>query len=223
MSPSRSGDEVDLPGVAAAPTTRQAPNALGERERARRRPRARARARPRSRRRRRPRGRGRRSRRPSSRSRTAPPTSQAALAGERRARDVQRRGHAGSPSRWYARGTRARDPAGDLVVDRAEPRGELLGEDPLAALAPISTASSPARDAGVRAEVDGDVVHRDRADERHAAAADQHLGVVRQRRAARRRRSRSASCRASVGALGRRSAARSRRSRPARSGLTSAT
>ena len=55
--------------------------------------------------------------RPSSRSRTAPPTSHAVLAGQRLARGLAapRR----SPSR-STRGTRARDPAGHLVVDRAE-------------------------------------------------------------------------------------------------------
>ena len=50
--------------------------------------------------------------------------------------------------RDQARGTRARDAAGDLVVDRAEPARPLLGEDPLAALRADQDRLLAALDAG---------------------------------------------------------------------------
>ena len=86
--------------------------------------------------------------------------------------EVPREAHARHP------GHPRRDPAGDLVVDRAEPRRDLLGEDRVLALGADQHGLVAGLDLGLRAEVDGHVVHRDGADERVAATADQHLGVV---------------------------------------------
>ena len=118
--------------------------------------------------------------------------------------------------RGGSRGTRGVIAARDLVVDRLEAPRELLGGDPLAR--PARRSASPARRAArgasaLRAEVDGDVVHADGADEREARARDQHVGSCSTARAASRRRSRSAAPRSRCRAR-RRSGARSRRSRP---------
>ena len=67
---------------------------------------------------------------------------------------------------------------------------------------PMRTAGSPTAAAASAPDVERDVVHADRADERQAPPADQHVGVVREPAAARRRRSRSARSRACVGSLG---------------------
>ena len=66
--------------------------------------------------------------RPSSLSRTAPPTSQASSPVERLPRDLERLAHCDVAPR-HAR----RDPARDLVVDRAERARPVLGEDALVA------------------------------------------------------------------------------------------
>ena len=79
-------------------------------------------------------------------------------------------------------GTRADDPARDLVVDRAHPPRQLLGEDAVAAAGADEDRLAAAR-RRVVPEVDGDVVHRHGADDRHAAAGDEHVGVVGQRAA----------------------------------------
>src|SRR3954462_3914349 len=68
------------------------------------------------------------------------------------------------------------DPAGDLVVDRAECARPVLGEDALAAAGADQHGLGPALD-GLVAEVDGDVVHRDPARERDAAGAPRRLAV----------------------------------------------
>ena len=170
MSPSRSGHEVDVPAVA----------------RARRRARPRTRRRARTRRRRSARAIVRAASRgsPSSAMSTSSvgaaeqPVAHGAAdeprlaAGERLAGGLERLvRHAVLPR--HAR----RDAARDLVVDRPEPRGELLGEDPLAAAGADQHRLGAALDRLV-AEVDGDVVHRDGAHQRHAAAVDEHVGVV---------------------------------------------
>src|SRR5207344_1282166 len=67
---------------------------------------------------------------------------------------------------------------GDLVVDRAQAGGDLLGADRLAALLADQDRLVAGLDVRLGAEVDGDVVHRDGADQRVAPTADQDLGVV---------------------------------------------
>src|SRR4029079_15736830 len=67
---------------------------------------------------------------------------------------------------------------GGLVVDGPEPLRPLFGEDRLFALAADQHRFGPGDDLRLGPEVDGDVVHRDRADHRVALAADQDLGVV---------------------------------------------
>ena len=99
-------------------------------------------------------------------------------AGQRLARAALRAAPAHRVLPRHARG----DPARDLVVDGAEPPGDLLGQDPLAAAGADQDGLGAARHRLV-AEVDGDVVHRDGPDQRHAAAVDQHVGVVGQRAA----------------------------------------
>ena len=164
MSSSRSGDEVDVPGAVRAD---DAPRAERARQLERRAARLRA-----PRRARRAAGRRARARsrsivaRPSSRSRTAPPTIQASRPGEDVAGGLDRRACHRRAS--CSRGTRAADPARDLVVDRAEPPRPLLREHPLAALARRAGRPRAPTPGGSRAEVDGDVVHRDRPDQRHA-------------------------------------------------------
>ena len=124
-------------------------------------------------------------------------------------------------SRLARRGPAATEPspAGDLVVDRLQPPCQLLGRDPLVALRADQHRRRPRPHLGLGAEVDRDVVHRDRADQRVAAAADQHLAVVGERRAARRRRSRSGSTPTHVSAGALPASGRSRRWSPAREPL----
>ena len=96
-----------------------------------------------------------------------------------------------------------RDPGGDLVVDRPQSSRELLGEDPLAALGRRSDHHlGPGRDLGLRPEVDRQVVHRDRPDDRSPPAPDEHARRCRSAPVARRRRSRSAATPIAVGASG---------------------
>src|SRR4051794_1187141 len=71
-------------------------------------------------------------------------------------------------------------PARDLVVDRPEPLGHLLTEDASLPLPPDQHRPLSRFDVGVRAEVDREVVHADRADHRAPLALHQHLAVVRQ-------------------------------------------
>ena len=120
----RSGDEVDLPGVVGpddAPGAERRPTARTRGPAARR-----PRERPRPPRATSPATRdvdvgGRRA--PSSRSRTAPPTSHArAPASASRASSSGVAQLSAARRRGGARAGRARDPAGHLVVDRAEPR-----------------------------------------------------------------------------------------------------
>ena len=110
--------------------------------------------------------------RPSSRSRTAPPTSQTPP--RRPAPRCATRERFTAHTRAGRAGTEA---ARDLVVDRAERARPVLGQDPLAAAGAEQHGLGAALDRLV-AEVDGDVVHRDGARERDAAAADQHLGAA---------------------------------------------
>ena len=70
-------------------------------------------------------------------------------------------------------------PQTHLVADRAEARGPLLGRDPLVAL-PAEQHDLVAALHRVVAAVDHQLVHRDGADDRPAAAADQHVAVRRQ-------------------------------------------
>ena len=207
--------------------TRQAPNASDSSNAGPRAARARARARPPRGRRPRRRGRGRSVGRPSSASRTAPPTSHArAPAGARARRATRRRGGrliGAARRRGDRRAARAAEPAGDLVVDRPEAPRDLLGADALAALRADQDGLVADRRGRRRADVDRDVVHADGADERArarrrsstsalfvsarrtaVAVADRHVASVRRR-------------------ARRRSAGRSRRSAPAAIGLTAAT
>ena len=77
---------------------------------------------------------------------------------------------------WHPR----RDPAGDLVVDRLQAAGHLLAQDPIVALGTDQHRRRAGLHARGRAQVDGHVVHRDRADERVSLAAHQCLAVVRE-------------------------------------------
>jgi hypothetical protein len=79
----------------------------------------------------------------------------------------------------HARRQRTRD----LVVDRVLSARDLLRGYPLAALEPDQDRALAAQLRGllVRAEVGCDAVHADGADERMATAAEEHVGVVRQR------------------------------------------
>ena len=128
-SPSRSAHEVDVPGAGRGPTTRQAPNAPESSNAVPRAARAIARGRRlgvagHARRR------GRSSSRPSSAVAHGAADEPRRLAGQRLARGLER------VASWRVDPRHARrDPAGHLVVDRAEPPRDLLGEDPLAALA----------------------------------------------------------------------------------------
>ena len=166
--------EVDVPAAsrgrrrATPPKASESSNAVPRRARARSRGR-RVRVARDARRRSRP------SARPSRRSRTAPPTSHAVSPASAARAASSGVGH----GPWTARHAR-RDAARDLVVDRAEPPRPLLGEDPLTALGADQDRLGAARDGRV-AEVHGDVVHRDGADERHATPADEHVGVVGER------------------------------------------
>ena len=99
--------------------------------------------------------------------------------GEDLARGVERRSRRRPAAVVRPRHARG-DPAGDLVVDRREPPRPLLGEHPLAALRAEQHDRRAAR-RRLGTQIDGDVVHRDRADHRHAAAVHQHVAVVRQR------------------------------------------
>ena len=215
--------DVDLPGASRAPTTRQAPNssesakhaappaARGDRARRlapgrRRRPRrGRASRAP-------ARGRGSRRRRATPR---GPPSASRAQPRSGVSHALARSTLADAVAVVDARHAR-RQPAGDLVVDRAQPPRDLLGGDPLAR--PARRSAPPARRAGARAlgvgaEVDRHVVHAHRADQRAAARRRRARRRCSTARAASRRRSRSAARRARCRAR-RRSAARSRRSRP---------
>ena len=119
--------------------------------------------------------------RPRAASRTAPPAIQiSALVPQRPpGKADQRRGvETLGETQALHPGDAGRDPAGDLVVDRAQPPGQILGEDRLPALRADQHRLCAGLDVGVGTEVDGHVVHRDRADQGKAAAADEHLGVV---------------------------------------------
>ena len=95
----------------------------------------------------------------------------------------------------HARG----DPAHDLVVDRVEPPWPAPRRSGARRRrARSASPASPTVHRRLGTEVDRDVVHADGADERVAPAADQHVAVVGQRRAGRRRRSRSAASRSRV-------------------------
>ena len=91
---------------------------------------------------------------------------------ERRGAEVVGEAHAG------LRGTRGRDPAGDLVVDRVEAGGELLRADLLLALAPDQHRLRAGLHRGLGTEVDRQVVHRDRPHQGVAAAVDEDIAVV---------------------------------------------
>ena len=138
---------------------------------ARRRARASARA-ARSRRRRRRRGRsppcrGRAAGRGRRRRRATP-----ASAGERDARGGQRLALTlGRPVAVVGARDARREPAGDLVVDRAQPPRDLLGRDALVAVGADQHRLVARADRRLGAEVDGDVVHAHGAHERVAGAA----------------------------------------------------
>src|SRR5690606_25391836 len=68
------------------------------------------------------------------------------------------------------------DRAHDLVADRAEPVGPVLGADLLVALAAQQHDLVADRDRQI-ADVDHQLVHRDDAHDRAAASADQHVGA----------------------------------------------
>ncbi len=91
---------------------------------------------------------------------------------DRRRGKLLERAHPGHPR--HPRGDRT----GDLVVDRLQAVRDLLGEDPLLALATDQNRLLARFDVGLRSEVDRDVVHRHSADERMAAAAYEDVGVV---------------------------------------------
>src|SRR4051812_48498325 len=79
---------------------------------------------------------------------------------------------------WWSRGAdpgnARRQPALDLVLDRVERAGPVLGEDALgAAGAEKHDLDAPVH--GLLPEVGGDVAHGYGADERHSPAADQNL------------------------------------------------
>ena len=176
-----SGDEVDLPR--ARPDHAPGAEGVGEREgRAARGPRDARAPPPAGRRRARGRGRPRRRRRAAGRApcrRRARPSSPASAA--RTASSGARRAHAGPPSRTCARGTRGSQPARDLVVDRAEPPGDLLGEHALAAVrAEQDDLVAEPRRRRRRPEVDGHVVHADRARRAGAGGRRRARRVVRE-------------------------------------------
>ena len=128
------------------------------------------------------RGRGRR-RGPRRRRSTRVVVSERLRAGANRGRGRQRARRLVAltgPERRTARHP-SRDPAGHLVVDRRSRTRHLLAEDPLVALGADQHRGFARRDVGLGAEVDRDVVHRHRSDQRVATAADEHVGVVGQR------------------------------------------
>ena len=152
--------------------------------------------------------------RPSSSSRRVPPTTQAgtsARAAHQRVahRDVQP---------VHPRG----EPAGDLVVDRAEPARHLLGEDPLLSLRADQDHRIADLHLWVGPHVHRDVVHAHRADQRVAAASGSARPSHSRGRAASHRRSRSARSRPRS-APPRASGARTRRRRPASKRLSAPT
>src|SRR6188474_1278234 len=100
--------------------------------------------------------------RPSSSSRTAPPT--------RNASGPAARAKASSAIDDRPRRTvvRAPDPARDLVVDRAEDVGVLLGEDAVAE-------DRDKRSLVLAAQLDREGIHRDRANHGSTPAGHQHL------------------------------------------------
>src|SRR5690606_8837658 len=70
------------------------------------------------------------------------------------------------------------DPAKDLVMDGARPRGDLVRADLGVALPPEENHLVPHLRAGDLGDVDHALVHADGADDRRAAAAHQHLAHV---------------------------------------------
>ena len=149
--------------------------------------------------------------RPSSASRRAPPT----IHGQPARRPASAHRRHGDPRRQAA---------GDLVVDRAEPlarpprRG--CARRPARRSAPTSSPTATSV-SGPRSTVMLSMLTVP--DERMAAAADQHVGVVRERRAASRRRSRSAAWRPRSARSRGPAAPVARRCRPARSAARAAT
>ena len=124
--------------------------------------------------------------RPSAASRTAPPTTHAGPSTASARGADRRRGAQALPQRAHrtlplmrTRHPR-RDPAGDLVVDRAQGGGDLLREDALAAARADQHGLGAGLDGRLGPQVDGDVVHRHRSDERIAAPVDQHVSGVRE-------------------------------------------
>src|SRR5262249_44763938 len=123
---------------------------------------------------------------PSSRSRTAPPTSHArrpasAARVSRSGSSTGDKGRQPSIAVVYARDARG-ETAGDLVVDRVQPPRELLGGDPQLALRPDQYRRPPPqlRSAEIGAEIDGDAVHADGAHQRVCGPVDQRAGGVRE-------------------------------------------
>src|ERR671923_135834 len=113
--------------------------------------------------------------RPSSRSRTAPPTSHAGRPSS--ARRARRSGSRSGAIAVVAALHALSQPAGDLVVDGVQALGPLLGEQPVADQHGLVIAPH----GGLRSEVDGDVVHAHGPDQRMATPAQEHVGVVGQR------------------------------------------
>src|SRR5918996_5445659 len=108
--------------------------------------------------------------RPSSSSRTAPPTIQASVT-------ACAPGH---PSPHVLAPHPREEAGGDLVVDGPEPARHLLGQDALLPLAADQHHRIPHLHVRVRPQRHRHVVHADGADERMAASADQYVAVVRQ-------------------------------------------